>query len=731
MKRRKSGFPGIPRSSKVTPAENAITENIEVLTGARGNNRALLMSDLISLDQMKRDAIVKSLTNSGGGVDVDDDGNIVENPHAPVNLQGRGGFTFIVLTWDKPTYKGHAYAEIHRSDTDSFSSAVKITTVVSDIFSDTVDMGAGYYYWVRFVNKNDKKGPIQSANGLFVETQETAESILDAIGGQIEKSHLGDFLKTNLDNLNFDLYDLSGFVTLADESLKDAIEDPLGSSLGAVINQFHYTKAEADAAIAAYGVLLKAEIENPEGGGIEADFILNYLTKVDTLSAIALSINQLSSRFDSLAEAAMENALSNDLVEEKQRVATADIIHVQNTEASKLEATAQDVLQLSSNIDDVAADLEQNYYTFTSTDTAIAQATTTLKAQIEDLNGSSLGAYLKNNYYTRTTVNGAIASADLTLKSEIEDENGSSVGAALQQLATTVATNDEQWAMWAVKTTVNQLTSSFGLVNDGVDPIFAVKGAKFAIITSQDPNDLTPVFAVVDNQTVMSNALIDQAFIKNLVVDDLLANLVTVGSRFNTPSINYDPVSGTRSNNFSIDPGGNMEATSAVLQSVTIKSPGGDVVLNSSGELDGAWIKNLSVDTLAIAGNAVSAASSFSISSINVSKFGSNSSSSSYINHSNGVLAEVIVSLIVACKRTSGGGDPDKINVTGTVKTSSTTLVSQTVTVGIAGDEGSFHFIPFSFKVSTSSSISMSFSGSSLGETWTLSGKGAIHSAKR
>ena len=121
MKRNKNQFPGIPRDRNTSTSESAITENVEILTGVRGSNRALLLSDLINLDDLKRKALMNSANgNNSGGLPIVPGGG-VEPPHAPVNLQGTGGFTFIALTWDAPAYKGHAYAEIFRSETDVYS----------------------------------------------------------------------------------------------------------------------------------------------------------------------------------------------------------------------------------------------------------------------------------------------------------------------------------------------------------------------------------------------------------------------------------------------------------------------------------------------------------------------------------------------------------------------------------------------------------------------------------
>ncbi|TMS81129.1 hypothetical protein, partial [Pseudoalteromonas sp. S554] len=237
----------------------------------------------------------------------------------------------------------------------------------------------------------------------------------------------------------------------------------------------------------------------------------------------------------------------------------------------------------------VGADLHVNYLTTVEVNQAISIAQTQLSSEIEGVEST-----LQSDYLTSAEVGQAITVSNQLLKSEIEDEQGNSLGASLQVLGQTVATNEGVFsALWGVKTSVNGLQSSVGLVNDGVDPIFAVKGAKFSIITDQDPTNLTPVFAVSDGKTVINTAIIDEAFIKSLVTDDLLANRVIVGSRFTSPSINYNPSNGARSNNFSIDPNGNMLAKSATLESVTIKDSSGNIVMSSTGAIPSSKITGL------------------------------------------------------------------------------------------------------------------------------------------
>lgn len=788
-KLQKGSFPGIARKAKQSQSEGAITENIEILTGQRGNgeNRALLVKDLVNLDDMKRRALINNAKGGGGG-SLPIVGGGVERPHAPVNLTGTGGFTFIAITWDPPTYRGHAYAEIWRSEVDSFSSATLIATEVTDIFSDSVNMGTGYYYWVRLVNVADMKGSTQGAKGLYVETQKSAEQILGEIGGLIEKSHLGEFLTSEIDaipdldsvpgiytipdltlELNNAKTDISGyknrveaidaqtdtlarqlidsaltgdknwqsntqklvsleadiggvkakidaeFFTMTEateaiaaatqtiraeiedsgislsgditetyftkagtndaiaaygQTLKSQIEDPNGTSLGATLKsdyytkvgadeaiseattamastvttninasvdakltQSYYTKTDVDGAISESAELIVSQIQNPDGEGLGSILFNNYQTKTSAQETEANLVQQLNSAYTESSQAVIENALANDVSEQRKTAAEADIILQQKSLANEQEAIAKslftmragigdsnaklsqlqqtiststsavsrNLLELSSDIGDtnreverVDADLQINYSTTATTEKAISDATTQLKSTIENPSGNSVGADLHNNYYTKAGADSAISTASQILKSQIEDADGNSLGASLQNLSQTVASNEGNFsALWGVKTSVNGLQSSLGLVNDGVEPIFAVKGAKFAVITDQDPTNLTPVFAVSGDQTVINSAVIDQAFIQSLVTDELLSNRVTVGSQLNSPSINYNPQTGARSNNFSVDPNGNMEAKSATLESVTIKDNNGNVVMSSTGAIPSSKITGL------------------------------------------------------------------------------------------------------------------------------------------
>ena len=73
-----------------------------------------------------------------------------------------------------------------------------------------------------------------------------------------------------------------------------------------------------------------------------------------------------------------------------------------------------------------------------TTNSAISASATTIKAEIENPAGSSLGATLANSYYTEVDTDTAISTAVQTVKTEIEDVNGTSIGATVNSQAASI-----------------------------------------------------------------------------------------------------------------------------------------------------------------------------------------------------------------------------------------------------------------------------------------------------
>ncbi|MNF38629.1 Fibronectin type III protein [compost metagenome] len=173
----------------------ATTENVELLTGQRGDrlDKAVTYRELAALG-------LSTLRQGAGGVFVPGKNpelfppGQMEFPNAPVNVIANGAFHTVLVEWDPPKYRGHAHAEIWRAEVNNQSDAVLVGTTSANLFSDAIGKGAKFYYWVRFVNGADNKGPFQGVNGVVAETSRDVQDILNELQGKIEGSHLAQEL---------------------------------------------------------------------------------------------------------------------------------------------------------------------------------------------------------------------------------------------------------------------------------------------------------------------------------------------------------------------------------------------------------------------------------------------------------------------------------------------------------------------------------------------------------
>ncbi|MFQ2180165.1 DUF1983 domain-containing protein [Aeromonas veronii] len=179
----------------------ATSENVELLTGQRGDklDKAVTFRELNALG-------LAALRQGPGGIYIPSknpdlvETGVYDKPHAPVNVQASGAFHTVLVDWDGPTYRGHAHAEVWRAETDSLPAAMLVGTTIANMFSDAIGKGAKFYYWVRFVNGKDDRGPFHGERGVVAETSRDVQDILDELQGKIESSHLAqELLKPILD----------------------------------------------------------------------------------------------------------------------------------------------------------------------------------------------------------------------------------------------------------------------------------------------------------------------------------------------------------------------------------------------------------------------------------------------------------------------------------------------------------------------------------------------------
>ncbi|KAB7697963.1 DUF1983 domain-containing protein [Plesiomonas shigelloides] len=198
----------------------AVAENMQILTGQKGDklDKALTYREAAAIGLLK-------LRRSGSGAIIPENPTPperdpvwqgVEKPHAPVNVTADGAFHTVTLTWDIPTYKGHAFAEVWRAEFDgavadkgnNIAKAVRVGTTLANVYADAVGKGFKAFYWVRFVNKNGYNGPYQSALGLLAETSRDIQDIIDGLTGQITASHFDKWLQQDYAGVKQDIVSL-------------------------------------------------------------------------------------------------------------------------------------------------------------------------------------------------------------------------------------------------------------------------------------------------------------------------------------------------------------------------------------------------------------------------------------------------------------------------------------------------------------------------------------------
>lgn len=391
----------------------ATSENVELLTGQRGDklDKAVTFRELSALG-------LATLRPGAGGVYVPGKNpdlfptGVYDKPHAPVNVQASGAFHTVLVDWDGPTYRGHAHAEVWRAETDSLPAATLVGTTIANMFSDAIGKGATFYYWVRFVNGKDDRGPFHGEHGAAAETSRDVQDILDELQGKIESSHLAqellkpildvpqlsaiiDETKANLAALDVrekQINDLLNHaqgalgdnyinVTLIQEQLRQLINgyqtdfedfrdavfavDPstgeitmeavnaVRSELGAEITKVsqHLDAVEAIVKTCVTRAEISADLEKITSIEQQIDSINGKLTQTATKSevtAVSSQVTQVGQELDVVKGALTQKAAKTEVDAQGQRLTVAEQQISANTTANS--ATAQRIEQLKSEM---------------------------------------------------------------------------------------------------------------------------------------------------------------------------------------------------------------------------------------------------------------------------------------------------------------------------------------------------------------------------------------------
>jgi hypothetical protein len=395
------------------PQTQALIENLEILNGARGKgmDRAVLVRDLVDLDLANirvgaGGVIIPTKPGTGGGLG---DGDIqVDPPEVPKGVKASGGFSTILVEWDKPTYSGHAYTEILRSSTDDFSTAVRLSTTAANLISDQVGYGKTFFYWVRFVNLLDVKGPVQSTNGVRGQTQEDIGDILDKLKGQIDESFLTPEFNSKLTAIG-DLTKLN--------------EQGLAELEGKVIDSNERVDIlSAEAEILAEAALEAATGVDNEGikrRKVTAEIKLTQKTIVSDLGAQATQILEITARVDNNFAAINETKNAVIKLDSDTKQAVESITQRLDSQKSEIDQNKSSITSQSETLVLINNKVEQNSGSIGGLSTSITSITNRLDSQESQIGANT--ANITSQGQTIVTVSGVANSANATANQAKDD----------------------------------------------------------------------------------------------------------------------------------------------------------------------------------------------------------------------------------------------------------------------------------------------------------------------
>jgi len=156
----------------------AVDEALKVRLGRTGDpkDRAVTVRELI--DTGLAENFLENPFNPNAGTP---DNTFIPTERVDVTIppdvtgfSGTGAFQKIILQWDLAQFGNFAFTEVWRHTSNDIGSATRIDTTRAQVYADTVDLDANFYYWVRHVSTSNIVG--QFTNGINVTTSKVSSS---------------------------------------------------------------------------------------------------------------------------------------------------------------------------------------------------------------------------------------------------------------------------------------------------------------------------------------------------------------------------------------------------------------------------------------------------------------------------------------------------------------------------------------------------------------------------
>ncbi|AEA99043.1 phage tail tip fiber protein [Alteromonas mediterranea] len=585
-KTRTGGIPPVPGTvpREMRPFLESIREGLEVQMGRRGKaiDRAVTFRDLgdggiASLNLSLNGGISLSPPSTGGGP--------VETPPAPTNVNAHAGIDFVLLSWDLPSYNGHAFAEVYRitensddpNQTIDVGSAVLIGTNNGFLYSDIVDPQSAHYYWVRFVNVNGVAGPYHSTNGLYAETALSYDAVIDQAREDVLAS-LSIWQNDITDAMDILDNDYFGTVLGLQETVQ-AVGTQLiltESRLGTKYDEFvEVVETENLASVEKIEQLTASIYDTDENGNVILDndgdkvFAGSFITSVDKVTADAFSA-EAESRNQLAAAIFQVNPDGSYVVDEDGVPILSGGFNtsVEKVTAEEREATATKLNTVSASIfqEDENGELildEDGNPILTggfasSVEAATADEVASTAARIDNLTAEIFernpdGTIKTNPDGTPKLIGSFIDSVDAVL-ANIDGELMAAIGDTLtvdngdvsyslsEIMSTALDAENKYTAQWGIKTTINDLQYGVGFVartdDDGeIRTGFHIAADTFSVHNPANGEEVIPFIINEDGYVLIDTLLVDTATITSLVADSIIVGDLFAGKQITSPII--------------------------------------------------------------------------------------------------------------------------------------------------------------------------------------------------
>ena len=244
-------------------------------------------SRLLTADELVNAGVI-ALTNSGT---ISPATTYFATPPSPSAVSVSAAVETVVITWNRPLYNGHAYAEIWGSSTNDIGTAALLGMAPGSVYTDVLGPSTTRYYWVRFVNVANVAGPYNAVGGIAGTTGSdlayTMQLLSDAYGGTSQAPFFQIDVPTTIGGVTIPAgtYMKQAFIydgTITNAKIKDLAADKITTGYIAadriLAGSIDSKIATLDAAVIGTGIIADARI-----GQLDATHI--NVSQLDSISA--------------------------------------------------------------------------------------------------------------------------------------------------------------------------------------------------------------------------------------------------------------------------------------------------------------------------------------------------------------------------------------------------------------------------------------------------------------